>query len=288
MNDPVAPAGANSRTSAEEDFKKALAESVKKTWLVGPLLAWAVMHSPLAVVLLVLLIVVVIPLITPPLSALYVMGLRKVGFPDYGKFVVETFSEEVIKERVDQLVTDALERESVLVQQNNARLDFVQQLQQTWRAGGLNRSPLYEFPIQSPQEFTLEISGTKEPVADKKCLAASLEAINAEKALNSQVLAVSIMGRERFKWGLNDERTAKPFGENFWNALTSEEKDALLRHDEKPRLRLQLHLLPEAEPALKCYTLFSSLGIILTKSIPKPTRIGAVSPVIEATKGVTK
>ena len=185
--------------------------ALNKVPYIGQVLAIIAKRVGVSVAFLVVFFLVLAPLLYPLLVGAYLPLLPKNLQILYTQFVLESFD-------VDDVVSRSVqETAAMFVAQNNERIDFVQQFQQTWTKNGSDKSSPYRFPIKDGQEFIVTLKPTQH-IKTATCVAGSAKAVAARSALNNdRLFIVRAFGKQQAtSSGSLDSDATVVVTEKFW------------------------------------------------------------------------
>lgn len=252
-NDKVDDGQSKQLSAADPSIQDAL----KAIPFFGQMLAYFARHFGFVSVGAVLWFIVLSPMLLPALMALQL----RIWPEDLKRMYVHWLLAPL---SVDQRVADKVDAAvSALVDDNNVRLDFVQQYHQLWTKDGELTSPAYTFPLSEHQEFNLSFEISNGQPVSACTDPAKIQA--ADSALNeSGLFTIRALGKEWKSDGIAVGPTKVAFGENSW-ANAKAEID-LLRNERVASVVVQLNR-KEAKAVLECYPIRSKLLITVKKTI---------------------
>lgn len=266
----AASAAKLSGSQSQDDAERAQ-QALKKVPYIGAPLAFVAKHAGLSSAAVVAFFLVIAPLVYPLLFSFYISVLPEKLRGAYVNVVLDSFS-------VDDLIEKSVrETATRFIAENNERIDFVQQFQQSWTRNGADKSPAYRFPLSDNQEFRVTLKPTQ-LVPVQACQNGSPKAIAANKALNNEKLfSIRIFGKELSNSGGNtDSMGIFVADDKFWKqrgGLPANQREGVVQ------VVLDQSI---ASSAWECWTINTDLTIIVHKTlgdlVAKPAKQAASSP----------
>ena len=221
----AAASAAKLGASQSQDDTERAQQALKKIPYVGVALAFIASHAGISGAIAAAFFLIVAPFLYPLLFSVYISFLPEKLKGAYVNIVLESFS-------VDDLVEKSVRETAVrFIAENNERIDFVQQFQQTWTRNGADKSPAYRFPLSDNQEFRVTLKPTQ-LIPVKTCQNGSTKAIAANKALNNEKLF-------RFEFSGKSSQTPVEIltlWVHSWQMINSGSKEALYQQTREKAL----------------------------------------------------